>query len=164
MSPFLIFIARESVSSFWFRWLFSEGLKTLTSKNARCLLFQKPCALISKRASSEELALLVKLLGCQGLKVWLDLNIMAYVLEKGCEQVVHFVMPPIDKSAYHTWHCMINIESLAARTCVIINVATFQFKVLAIPQKIATKAERIVEYNPTSGLLTMLRSDWLSYH
>ena len=59
---------------------------------------------------------------------------------------------------------MINIESLAARTCVIINVATFQFKVLAIPQKIATKAERIVEYNPTSGLLTMLPSDWLSYY
>lgn len=41
---------------------------------------------------------------------------------------------------------MINIESLAARTCVIINVATFQFKVLAIPQEIATKAERIVEF------------------
>ena len=33
-------------------------------------------------------------------KVWLNLNIMAYVLEKGCEQVSHFVMPPMDKSAF----------------------------------------------------------------
>ena len=46
-------------------------------------------------------------------KVWLNLNIMAYVLENGCEQVSHFVMPPMDKSAFHTRHCMIDVESLA---------------------------------------------------
>ena len=51
------------------------------------------------------------------MKVWLDLNIITYVLEKKCEQVSHVVTPPVDKSAFHTRHCMINIESLAARTC-----------------------------------------------
>ena len=57
---FLFLLLERAVSSFCFRWLFAKGLKTLTSKNARCPLCQKPRALTSKQASSEELALFVK--------------------------------------------------------------------------------------------------------
>ena len=69
---------------------------------------------------------------CQGLKVWLDLKIMVYVDEKGCEQVSHVVMAPVDKSTFYTRHCMINVESLAARTSI--------WEVLQCP------AEHIVEF------------------
>ena len=33
----------KAVSSFWFRWLFANGLNTLTSKNAFCPFCQKEC-------------------------------------------------------------------------------------------------------------------------
>ena len=46
----------KAVSSFWFRWLFANGLNTLTSKNAFCPFCQIPRALKSNRASSDELA------------------------------------------------------------------------------------------------------------
>ena len=49
----------KAVSSFWFRWLFANGLNTLTSKNAFCPFCQKPWALKSNQASSDELALLL---------------------------------------------------------------------------------------------------------
>ena len=49
----------KAVLSFWFRWLFANGLNTLTSKNAFCPFCQKPRALKSNRASSDELALLL---------------------------------------------------------------------------------------------------------
>ena len=49
----------KAVSSFWFRWLFANGLNTLTSKNAFCPFCQKPRALKSNRTSSDELALLL---------------------------------------------------------------------------------------------------------
>ena len=48
---------------------FAKGLKTLTSKNARCPLCQKPSALISKRALSKEKALPVK---TSPVKVWIE--------------------------------------------------------------------------------------------
>ena len=72
---------------------------------------------------------------CQGLKVWLYLNIMAYVLGKECEPVSHIVMTPMDKPVIHTWHCMINVKSLAAWTC--------GCNVLLSPA--VPKAERVVE-------------------
>ena len=49
----------KAVSSFWFRWLFANGLNALTSKNACCPFCQKSRALTSNRASSDELALLL---------------------------------------------------------------------------------------------------------
>ena len=116
----------------------AKGLKTLTSKNARSPLCKKPRVVTSKRASSEELALLVK---TSPVKVWRcgsTSKIMVYVHEKGCEQVSHVVMPPMDKSTFYTRHCMINVESLAARTSI------WEVHVLQCPA--VPKVERIVEF------------------
>ena len=41
-----------------------------------------------------------------------DLDIMAYILEQRCEEISHFVMPPLDKPHFHTRHCMIDVKSL----------------------------------------------------
>ena len=60
LSLFSFSLLENAVSSFWFMWLFAKGLKTLTLKNERCPLCQKPRAMMSKQASSEEMALLVK--------------------------------------------------------------------------------------------------------
>ena len=78
--------------------------------------------------------------------MWLDLNIMTYVLERGCEQVSHVVIPLMDKSAFHTQHCMINIESLAARTC--------RWKVFRCPA--VPKAERRIPFCSGRSFLTLV--------
>ena len=54
---FLVFIACEDGVKFLVMWLFAKELKTLTSKNACCPLCQKPRALTSSLASSEDLGL-----------------------------------------------------------------------------------------------------------
>ena len=63
---------------------------------------------------------------------------MAYVLEEGCEEVSHVVMPPMDKSPLliYTRHCMINVESVAVRR--------YRWEVLHYPT--LPKSERIVEF------------------
>ena len=48
---------------------------------------------------------------------------------------MHVVMPPMDKSTFYTRNCMINVESLAAKT--------YRWEVLQCPA--VPKAERIVE-------------------
>ena len=68
--------------------------------------------------------------------MWVNLQIMAFVHEKGCEQVSYVGMRPMDKSAFHTIHCMINVESLAARRR--------RWEVLQCPA--VPKAERIVDF------------------
>ena len=59
-SLFLVLIARESRVKFLFQVALCEKVKNPDIKNARCPLCQKPRALTSTQASSEELALLVK--------------------------------------------------------------------------------------------------------
>ena len=62
-----------------------------------------------------------------------------YLIEQvRCEQVSHVAMPPMNKSTFYTWHCMINVESLAARTSI------WEVHVLQCPA--VPKSERIVEF------------------
>ena len=103
---FPVLIAQVShVSGFWFRCIFVTGLKTLTLKNACCPLCQKLCALTSSQVSSEQQALLVKTSHVAQLQ-------HHDILQKGCKQVSHFIVPPMNTSTFHTFHSMINFKSI----------------------------------------------------
>ena len=122
------------MSSFWFRWLFAKGLKNTDIE--KCTLRPLP-----KTVRADIQPSFIRGVGttgynfsCQCLKVWPDLIIITYILKKGCEQVSHFVMPCMDKSAFHARHCRINVESLATRTC--------RWEILRC---LAIQAEHIVE-------------------
>ena len=132
VSLFLVLIARESRVKFLVKVTLCKRVKNPDIKKWKL-------PLLSKTARANIQTSLIRESGtadynfCQRLKVWFDLNIMTYVLEKGCVQVLHIVMRPMDKSAFHIRHCMINIESLAARTC--------RWKVLrcpAVPKRLSS--------------------------
>jgi hypothetical protein len=48
--------------------------------------------------------------------MWLDLNIMTYILKKVGKHVSYLVVPPMDETPLHTRHGMMDIIFLATGT------------------------------------------------
>ena len=106
VSLFLVLIARESRVEFLVKVTLCKRVKNPDIK--KCTLPSLP-----KTARTDIQTSVIRGVGtadynfsCQRLKVWLDLNIMTYVFEKGCEQVSHVVMHAIGqiRLSYMTLH------------------------------------------------------------